>query len=241
MKKIIFILTGIIFISNALFAQINLNKVINNASNAVNNNNKSSLTNEEVIKGLKEALTVGTNKSTASASVKDGFNKNPKIKIPFPPEAIKVKNTVETLGMKPQVDKFVLTLNRAAEEASKEAAPVFINAVKSMTVSDGFSILKGADNAATKYLNDKTSVELRQKFKPIVQRAIQKVEVTKYWKPIITRYNKVPGTNNVNPDLEEYVTLKAIEGLFTLLAEEELKIRKDPAARISDILKKVFG
>ena len=240
MKKI-FIILLVATCINTVRAQVNLNKALNKASNVINNNSNTNLTNEEVVKGLKEALTVGTNKSTASASGKDGFFKNPKIKIPFPPEAVRVKNTVENLGMKPQVDKFVLTLNRAAEEASKEAAPIFINAVKSMTVSDGFSILKGADNAATSYLNNKTSAELRQKFKPIVQKAIQKVEVTKYWKPIITRYNKIPGTNEVNPDLEEYVTLKAIEGLFTLLAEEELKIRKDPAARITDLLKKVFG
>ncbi len=222
-------------------AQININNTINTVNDAVKAGNKPQLSNDEVVKGLKEALTVGTNNSTSAASIKDGFNKNSKIKIPFPPEAIQVKKTVEKVGMKPQVDKFVLTLNRAAEEASKEAAPIFINAIKSMSVTDGFTILKGADNAATKFLNDKTSAELMVKFKPIVQKAIKKVEVTKYWNPIASRYNKVPGTTDVNPDLEEYVTLKAIEGLFILLAEEELKIRKDPSARVSDLLKKVFG
>ena len=110
-----------------------------------------------------------------------------------------------------------------------------------MTVQDGFAILKGEDNAATNYLNEKTSNQLSEKFKPIVESAIQKVEVTKYWKPIITRYNKVPFVEKQNPDLDAYVTQLAMEGMFKLIAEEELKIRKDPAARVSDLLKRVFG
>ncbi|HET6244925.1 MAG: DUF4197 domain-containing protein [Bacteroidetes bacterium] len=241
MKKIMLILFGITCISNGLIAQINLNNALDKSNDLIKSGQVPKLTNDEVVSGLREALTVGINKSTASASVTDGFNKNPKIKIPFPKEVIQVKTTAEKLGMKPQVDKFVLSLNRAAEEASKEAAPIFINAIKSMSVTDGFTILKGADNAATEFLNDKTSAELRAKFKPIVQQAINKVQVTKFWTPLATNYNKVPGAKKVNPNLEEYVTLKAIEGLFVLLAEEELKIRKDPSARISDLLKKVFG
>ena len=199
------------------------------------------LTNDEVVKGLREALNVGTNNSTASASKTDGFLKNQAIKILFPPEAIKVKNTLENLGMQKQVDEFVLTLNRAAEEASKEAAPVFLNAIKGMSISDGFKILKGADNAATQYLKDKTSPELTTKFSPIVKNALQKVQVTKYWNPLITKYNLIPGVEKQNPDLDNYVTQKALEGLFKLITDEELKIRKDPVARVSDILKRVFG
>jgi hypothetical protein len=237
MKKIIIVFVVFLIVLHTE-AQVNLD----NIKNAVGGQSTgSNLTNDEVIKGLREALTVGTNNATSLVSKTDGFFKNPSIKIPFPQDAIKVKNTCENLGMKPQVDKFVLTLNRAAEEASKEAAPIFINAIKSMSISDGFSILKGADNAATKYLQDKTSDELKVKFKPIVQQALKKVEITKYWNPLITRYNQVPGSQKMNPDLEEYVTLKALEGLFKMVAQEELKIRKDPAARVSDILKKVFG
>lgn len=237
MKKIILLAFVSILAVNTQ-AQINLDKIKNTVSGSGSGNN---LTNDEVIKGLREALTVGTNNATSMVSKTDGFFKNPSIKIPFPEDAIKVKNTCENLGMKPQVDKFVLTLNRAAEEASKEAAPIFINAIKSMSISDGFSILKGADNAATKYLQDKTSAELKQKFKPIVQNALKKVEITKYWSPLITAYNKTPGAQKMNPDLEEYVTLKALDGLFKMVAQEELKIRKDPAARVTDLLKKVFG
>jgi hypothetical protein len=237
MKKIIFLALIIIGIANA-GAQINLDKIKNTVSGSNSGNN---LSNDEVIKGLREALTVGTNNATSLVSKTDGFYKNPSIKIPFPQDAIRVKEVCESIGMKPQVDKFVLTLNRAAEEASKEAAPIFINAIKSMSVSDGFSILKGADNAATKYLQDKTYSELKQKFKPIVKNALTKVEITKYWSPLITTYNKTPGVQKMNPDLEEYVTIKALDGLFKMIAQEELKIRKDPAARITDLLKKVFG
>lgn len=235
-KLILFVFVSIIVVNTN--AQVNLDKIKNTVSGSGSGNN---LTNDEVIKGLREALTVGTNNATSVVSKTDGFFKNPSIKIPFPQDAIKVKNICENLGMKPQVDKFILTLNRAAEEASKEAAPIFINAIKSMSINDGFTILKGADNAATKYLQDKTNAELKQKFKPIVQNALKKVEITKYWTPLITTYNKTPGAQKMNPDLEEYVTLKALDGLFKMVAQEELKIRKDPAARVSDLLKKVFG
>ncbi len=199
------------------------------------------LSNEDVVKGLKEALTVGSNNSTASASKEDGFYKNVKIFIPFPPDAQKVKDRVIELGMKDQVDKFEMNLNRAAEEASKQAAPILINAITSMTVGDGFAILKGADNAATQYLRDKTTADLLLKFRPIVDAAIAKVELTKSWNPIVTTYNKIPFVKKENPDLADYVTKKGLDGLFLLIADEELKIRKDPVAQVTDILKKVFG
>jgi hypothetical protein len=243
LKKIgLFMAFGAILFNSAC-AQIDWKKTKKEAEKALNDysgQNKKP-TNEEVIKGLRDALTVGTNNSASLASKVDGFNANPKIRIPFPQEAIKVKNTLENLGMKPQIDKFETTLNRAAEEASKEAAPVFINAIKAMTISDGFKILKGKDNEATEYLRSKTTAELTTKFKPIVQKAIQKVEVTKYWNPLITKYNQIPGVEKKNPNLDDYVTQKALEGLFKLLTDEEAKIRKDPAARVTDILKKVFG
>lgn len=155
-----------------------------------------------------------------------------------------MKEKVEAVGFKPQVDKFVLTLNRAAEEATKEAAPIFVNAIMSMSIQDGMNILKGADNAATKYLEEKTTSQLYTNFKPKVGAAIQKVELTKHWEPLATKYNQLTmltGGEKVNPDLEDYVTKGAIKGLFTLIADEEGKIRKDPLARVNDILKKVFG
>jgi hypothetical protein len=236
-----------LFVSITAFAQIKIDKTIKDATKTANDylngggSGNKALSNDEVIKGLKEALNVGTNNSTALASKLDGFYKNPALFIPFPPKAKKVKDKVDALGMKAQTDKFVLTLNRAAEEAAKNAAPTFINAITSMSISDGFAILKGNDNAATQYLKDKTTAELKQKFKPIVQQAIDKVQLTKYWNPIITTYNKIPLVEKQNPDLTAYVTERAMAGLFKLLADEELKIRKDPVAQVTDLLKKVFG
>ncbi len=199
------------------------------------------LSNGEVISGLKEALTIGTNNSTALTSKLDGYYKNPEIFIPFPPEAIKVKEKVEALGMEKQVNEFVMTMNRAAETAAKEATPIFVSAVKDMTIADGFAILKGNDNAATMYLKDKTSSQLRVKFNPVVKNAIGKVKVTQYWNPVINTYNKIPFIEKQNPNLDDYITTKAMDGLFIMIAKEEKKIRKDPLARVTNILKKVFG
>ncbi|NNC84064.1 MAG: DUF4197 domain-containing protein [Flavobacteriales bacterium] len=204
----------------------------------------SSLTNQEVIAGLKEALNVGIDIATAKASAVDGFNADPRIHIPFPEDAIKVKNTVEDLGLGPQVDQFVVTLNRAAEEASKEAAPIFLNAILEMSIQDGFEILRGDQNAATLYLRDKTYDKLYDTFKPKVQNAVDKVQVGENWTPLANAYNTATyftGGERVDPDLNNYVTVEAIDGLFLLLAAEEVKIRENPAARVTDLLKKVFG
>ncbi len=203
-----------------------------------------SLTNEEVIAGLKEALTVGTNNSASLASKVDGFNKNAKIRLPFPEDAVRVKEWAMKNGLENKVVQFEETLNRAAEEASKEAAPIFVNAVKEMTVADGFAILKGEEHAATNYLKDKTTAGLKTAFTPKVDKAIESVSLTKYWEPLVNAYNKttiLSGKPKVNTDLTEYVTDRAVSGLFTLIADEEAKIRKDPIARVSDILKRVFG
>lgn len=220
-------------------AQIKLDQAIKDINNTVSGGG--SLSNADIIKGLKEALTVGSRNSANKASVTDGYFKNTLIKIPFPKEAEKVESTVRSLGMNKQVDDFVLSLNRAAEDAAKKAAPVFVNAITKMTINDGVSILKGNNDAATQYLKRTTSTELKNQFKPIVQTSLNTVQVTKYWTPVISTYNKIPFVTQMNPNLEEYVTQKAIDGLFILVAQEELKIRKDPAARVSDILKKVFG
>jgi hypothetical protein len=218
----------------------NLGNTLNNAANAATGSG-SNLSESEIAKGLKEALDVGTKNAVGAVSKTDGFFKNPKVKIPFPPEVKKVDNAVRKVGMNKQADDFVMALNRAAEDAAKSATPIFADVIKSMTLSDAKSILKGNETAATEFMKGKTSDELATKFRPIVQQSMQKVQVTKYWKPIATKYNQLPMTQKVNPDLEKYVTDKAIEGLFKMIAEEEIKIRKDPAARITDILKSVFG
>ena len=205
---------------------------------------KPQLTNDEVIKGLKEALTIGIQNSVDSSSELDGFLKNPAIRLPFPPDAIKVKEKAINLGMQGQVDKFETTLNRAAEEAVKEALPIFKNAILNMSIQDGFAILKGGNGAATKFLKDKTSDSLAVAFLPKVKNATSKVQLTSYWNPIITKYNAavtLTGGEKINPDLDAYVTQLAIQGLFKLVEKEENKIRKDPGARVTDILMKVFS
>jgi hypothetical protein len=241
-KNILFSLLG----ATLLIGCTEVGKVLDTANSVVGTTGtqEKKLTNDQVIRGLKEALSVGTNNSSASASKLDGFNKNPLIHIPFPPDAIKVKEKVEALGMKGQVDKFVETMNRGAEESAKEAAPIFLNAITTMSIADGFNILNGTDSAATTYLRDKTSDALYSAFKPKVQNALKTVKLTEYWNPIITKYNTVTamtGGEKVNPDLDDYVTKGAMKGLFRLISDEEKKIRKDPMARVSDILKTVFG
>ncbi len=239
MKKTI-LLCFTIAMSTISFSQTALENIIKKGQDQMKNNSGNSISNDEVVNGLKEALTVGSNKSSTQASKADGFYKNIAIKIPFPPEAKQMESTLKGIGMTKQIDNFTMQLNRAAEMAAKDAAPIFVNAIKSMSIADGFTILKGANNAASTYLKDKTNAELKAKFKPIVASALKKVAITKYWNPLVTTYNKVPGSKKKNPNLEDYVTQRAIEGLFKLVADEELKIRKDPASRISDLLKKVF-
>lgn len=202
------------------------------------------MTNEEVISGLKEALNVGIKNAVNLSSVTDGFLMNDMIRLPFPPDAIKVREKALNIGLSKQVATFEETMNRAAEEATKKALPIFVDAIKNMSVSDGFSILKGGDGAATKFLKTQTSNQLVIAFAPVVKEATTKVKLTAYWNPIITRYNSamtLSGGQKLNPDLDAYITQKAIDGLFYLVETEENKIRKDPIARVSDILVKVFG
>jgi hypothetical protein len=199
------------------------------------------LTNQEVIRGLKEALTVGTNNSTAMAARTDGFLKNPQLFIPWPAEAIAMKEKLIQLGFQSKVNEFETSLNRAAEEAAKEAAPIFIDAITTMNVTDGFTILRGNDTAATHYLREKTYAPLKSKFSPKVKAAIDKVNVTAYWTPLANVYNAIPTVKKVNPDLNEYVTNKAINGLMLLIGKEETKIRTNVNARVTDLLKKVFA
>ena len=201
----------------------------------------SKLSNDEVVKGLKEALAVGTRNSSDMASKADGFYKNPKIYIPWPPEAAEMREKLMKLGFSKKIEEFEMSLNRAAEEAALKAAPIFVDAITNMSVGDGFAILKGADTAATNYLRKTTYNPLTVQFTPVVKEAIEKVKVTSYWEPLVTAYNKLPLVKKQNPDLNAYVTNKAIDGLMLLIADEEIKIRKDPAARVTDLLKKVFA
>jgi Protein of unknown function (DUF4197) len=223
-----------IFSTAASFAQIDLKKLKDKVTG-------DKLSAKEVASGLKEALTKGVSKGSDEVSKQDGYLKNPEIKIPFPSEVKQVESTLRKIGMDEQVDKFIVSLNRAAEDAAKEARPIFVSAIKQMTIEDAWSILKGEDDAATKYLNKTTSSQLKDKFKPIIKASLDKVNATKYYKELITAYNKVPMVKKVNPDLDQYATDKATDGLFVMIAKEEKNIRENPGARTTELLKKVFS
>jgi hypothetical protein len=199
------------------------------------------LTADEIGRGLKEALSVGTNNSATKAGALDGYLKNEAIKLLFPPEALKVEQKLRQLGLGDTCDKFVTALNRGAEDAAKSAAPIFLNAIKQMTITDALNILKGDKDAATQYLKRTSTAALISAFKPVIMSSLDKTNATKYYGDIANTYNKIPLVQKVNPDLSDYATNKAIDGIFTLVAQEEAKIREDPAARVSDLLKRVFG
>lgn len=239
MKKILFVI--VLLSTTTSNAQYDLKKIKNTISEKTKTTTSSKLSSEEIVKGLKEALSVGVKNAGSLTSSLDGFNKNDLIRIPFPESARKMETSLRKVGMGKKVDEFEVALNRAAEEASKEAAPIFFNSIKKMKVQDGLNILKGNDDAATQFMKGKTDAELYAIFKPIVIKALSSVNITKYWSPLVTRYNKIPLTKKMNPDLEDYTTKKTIEGLFKMLAIEEKKIRNSELARVTDILKKVFS
>tara|TARA_B110000285_G_scaffold104319_1_gene118746 strand:- start:186 stop:860 length:675 start_codon:yes stop_codon:yes gene_type:complete len=199
------------------------------------------LSQEEVGSGLKEALSRGVEKGVDQISKPDGFLKDLSIKILLPEEAKNVEEKLRSIGQGKQVDETIESINRAAEDASAEAKEIFITAIKGMTINDAMSILRGDNNAATKFLDKSTRAALTGKFEPIVKVSLDKVGATKNWNSIFTTYNKIPFVQKVNPDLVAYATDKAINGLFIQIAKEELKIRQNPAARVTDLLKKVFG
>jgi hypothetical protein len=215
-------------------------QLLKNAKKFFNSNSKG-LTEKDAADGIKEALVNGTGESVKLVSVLDGYWGNPEIKIPFPTEAKDMESRLRAIGMGKKVDEFNLSMNRAAEKAANEAKPIFIAAIKGMTVKDAINIVKGANNAATIYLKNTTSPELKEKFQPIIKTSLDNVNATKYWGDLISAYNKIPLVKKMNPNLSEYVTDRAINGLFIMIAKEELKIRKDPMARTSELLKKVFG
>jgi len=235
MKKIYFLLIMAIIGMQHIDAQF-----LKNAKKLLSSDNKG-LTEKDAADGIKEALVNGTGQSVKLVSVVDGYWGNPEIKIPFPPEAKEMESKLRAIGMGKKVDEFNESMNRAAEKAANEAKPIFVAAIKGMTVRDAVNIVKGTDNAATLYLKNTTSPELISKFQPIIKTSLDDVNATRYWSDLITAYNKIPLVKKMNPNLTLYVTQKAIDGLFIMIAKEELKIRKDPMARTSELLKKVFG
>lgn len=219
--------------------------IIQSVQDSSSNLNGSSLefTQEEAAAALKEALNIGAEKSIQVLSKENGFYKNLELKIPFPEEAKKMESQVRKIPIKGNTicDDAILTMNRSAEIASKEAKKIFLTAINEMTVQDAIAIVKGAQNAATNYLNNKTADDLRVKFRPIIDSSLAQTGATKHWKKVITAYNKLPTADQINPDLGEYVTNKTIGAVFIMIAKEELKIRQDLDARTTELLKKIFG
>ncbi len=197
--------------------------------------------NIDISQGLKEALNKGISEQVTKLTATDGFFKNEMVKILLPEELQKVDKTLRDIGLSSLADEGLKVLNRAAEDAVKEATPIFVNAIKEMTFNDARNILMGADNAATTYLQNSTSKALYTKFSPVVNNSLSKVGADKVWTDIINRYNKVPLVKKVNPDLTDYVTNQAMQGVFTMVAVEEKNIRTNVNARTSEVLKRVFA
>lgn len=217
-----------------------LKGLFNKAKDMATGTKGSSLGNDDIVAGLKEALVVGSEKGAALLSRADGFFANAALKIWLPPEAQKIETTLRKAGMGNQADNAILSMNRAAEDACKSAAPIFSKAIKQMNFQDAWSILKGGDTAATGYLRSKTTTELTGAFRPVIEQSLQKVDATRYWNTLVINYNRF-SFQKINPDLVAYVTERALNGIFYQVAMEEKNIRKDPLARTSEILKKVFA
>ncbi|RYD94131.1 MAG: DUF4197 domain-containing protein [Sphingobacteriales bacterium] len=235
MKKI-FLLLPALFLLGTFCGCDTLNQVAQTAAGQLGNP-----TAFEIASGLKQALEQGTNKSSDQLSSTNGFFGNAAVKLLFPPEAQKAEKTLRSLGLNSLCDNVILSLNRAAEDAAKEAKPIFINSIKQLTIQDATNILFGNPDAATQFFKRTTNAQLMAKFKPVIENSLGKVGATKYYGDVVSTYNKVPFVTKMNPDISDYVTQKAIEGLFIEIAKEELNIRKTLSARSTPLMQKVFG
>ena len=238
MKRIIVLFT-LVFLSIQSISAQGVKGLFDKVTKATTGSG-TNLSNDDIINGLKEALRVGTDSSTKKLSKLNGFFADAAIKILMPEEAKKMEKTLRNFGMGSLVDKAILSMNRAAEDAANGVGNIFWDAIKQMSIKDGLQILRGGDFAATDYLKTMTTKELTEKFRPVIEASLVKVDATKYWKDVFTAYNRF-SASPVNTDLNAYVTEKALGGLFYNISLQEQKIRKDPAAQVTDILKKVFG
>lgn len=199
------------------------------------------LSSADMAAGLRQALDLGIDKQVTKLTQKDGFFKNDLVKIVLPEELQKVDKGLRDIGLGNLADEGLKVLNRAAEDAVKEATPIFVNAVQDITFEDAKNILLGDDKAATQYLTTKTQTELYSKFKPVINNSFSKVGADQIWSNLINKYNAIPFTNSVNPDLTDYVTNEALKGVYTMIAAEEKEIRNNVSSRTTDLLRKVFA
>jgi len=245
MKKLL-TLSAFILISYSLSAQLDSVKKMSNdllkSEKSLFSKKSSSgeLSTNEIVSGLKEALSIGAQKSGDKLSATDGFFKDAAVKILLPKQIRDIENKMRMFGMGKLVDDAELSMNRAAEDAAKSAAPIFLSAIKQMTVPDALNILRGTDTAATSYLRKTTTPQLTDAFMPVIKTSLKKFDAAKYWNQVFTEYNRF-SKDPVDTDINSYVTGKALDGVFYYVAQEETSIRKNPADRVTDILKKVFA
>lgn len=225
----------LLFFAFNLTACAELQQVVNQLPQGV------TLGNDEIAAGLRQALDFGIDKQVSKLTQTDGFFKNELVKILLPEELKKVDKTLRDVGLGNLADEGLKVLNRAAEDAVKEATPIFVDAVKGITFADAKNILLGKDNAATQYLTSKTESALYAKFNPVIKKSFSKVGADQIWSNLITRYNAIPLTTDVNPDLTDYVTKEALKGVYTMIAVEEKEIRTNFSSRTTDLLKRVFA
>lgn len=227
--------TFLLFISMSLFSCAELQQVVNTLPQV------GEISNADIASGLRQALDNGIDKQVSKLTQTDGFYRSELVKIMLPAELQRVDRTLRDIGLGNLADEGLRVLNRAAEDAVKEATPIFVNAVRQITFDDARNILLGSDNAATQYLSNKTTNELYGRFSPVISNSLNKVGATQVWNNIITQYNAIPLTNNVNPDLADYVTQEALKGVFTMIAVEEKEIRNNFSSRTTDLLRRVFA
>lgn len=236
MKRLLPVLFSLLILPAVSNAQLTLPKILSG------NKAGSGISESEAGQGIKEALSQGVTNAVLNLNKTDGFFGNQLYKMLLPPDALKVEKTLRNIGLGNQVDKAILAINRGAEDAVGYAKPIFVDAIKQMTLTDALNIVRGAKDAATNYFKQKTQAKLLEAFTPSVKSSLEKVNATKYYGDIINTYNNLPTTfKKANPDLTSYVVSKAVDALFDQVAKEEANIRANPVARTSDILKKVFG
>lgn len=200
------------------------------------------VTEGEASEAMRQALDQGVGRGISLLNKQDGFFGNEAYKLLLPPEAVKIENTLRQLGMSGMVDKAILQINRSAEDAVGYARPIFVDAIREMTITDAINIIKGPKDAATQYFRQKTTQKLIAAFSPVIKSSLDKFSATKYYGDVVNTYNNFPTTiNKLNPDLPSYVVGKAVDALFDQVAKEEANIRENPVARTTDILRKVFG
>jgi len=234
MKKIYFLLFTVI-----LFASANAQSILSKAKNALSG--KSTITEQEAGSGIKEALNNGIASAVSMLNKPDAFFKSEIYKVLLPPEAQKMEKTLRSIGMGKMADDAIEAINRGAEDAVGFATPIFIDAIKQMTITDALKLVSGGKNSITEYFRSKTSAKLKEAFIPVINSSLEKTNATKYYGDAVTRYNKVPMVKKMNPDLADHVADKTLFALFDRISVEEANIRNNPTARTSDLLKKVFG